>query len=732
LAPERGLAERLSLDVAAFPADDGAYVVPIGSLSSIATRPLDTSAAPKEGAVAVDPLAASVPHDQYAIFFPSFDDMLRVNDEWDRLGAELMAYFLGNSADRQLGPWYRRQLCVEITAVERVLGAKLIASTVLTGSDPYFDVGTDAALLFEAKSVDGLRKYFSAKQAAAKLLVPGVEDVRGTLAGVDYVGVRSPDRRICSYLFTVGNVVGVTNSLKQLERLLATMQGKAPSLSAAADYRLLRQRHPRSQETGCLVLTDAALRRWFSPIWRVGSSRRTRAAALMFEAQAETLDNLVAGRFDAAGKPLDREIAGLGKLTAHAGGVRSSIYGTLEFMTPIIELAIEGVTESETDAYRRWRSDFEERWWEFLSPGAVQLSLKGRDLSIAATMAQPSNDSFRRIVHLAGDATLDEREADGHARAIFRASSAFDAKSELWRNLGQFADLVLGISGAHRAVGDSLSINVEDSPVWRRVTAAADPAVFWSARGEALPLAVHVDARNFELNRRIMASFQRQKAALFGSRFTSEPREHRGIAYYRVQGGLFGQDMPPMYDAAGPKGMLVAMSEATLRRALDRQVEPEGNERPKTGDEKKDGLNVKRLGRHVEVRANRLAAEVLERLLSTDVERSTQARSWSNLPILSEWKRRYPEQDPVEVHRRLWYTELKCPGGGGYAWNEERRIVRSSVFGDPAEPQEVERKTNPIEEILRLGAGASFEPSMVMMRAEMHRASPEKKEKKDD
>ena len=250
LAPERGLSERLPLEAAALPEGRDARAVPLTALRAVTWQVAGPSrsaepAAADRATPDVDPLASRVPHDQYAIFFPSFAEMLRAMDEWDALGADLLAYFLGNSADRQLGPWYRRQMCIEVTLVDRLLGSKLIASAVLTGSDPYFDVGTDMAVLFEAKDVDGAHQYFRAKQQAAKLAMPGTEEVTGSESGVAYVGVRSADRRVCSYLFTIGNVVGVTNSPVQLRRLVATAQEKNESLGKSREYRLFRERHPR-------------------------------------------------------------------------------------------------------------------------------------------------------------------------------------------------------------------------------------------------------------------------------------------------------------------------------------------------------------------------------------------------------------------------------------------------------------------------------------------------------
>ena len=60
-----------------------------------------------------------------------------------------------------------------------------------------------------------------------------------------------------------------------------------------------------------------------------------------------------------------------------------------------------------------------------------------------------------------------------------------------------------------------------------------------------------------------------------------------------------------------------------------------------------------------------------------------QQLAWANLPALNEWKRRYPDQDPVKVHERLWQTRLLDPAGGAYVWNERFQTMESTTYGHP-------------------------------------------------
>ena len=79
---------------------------------------------------------------------------------------------------------------------------------------------------------------------------------------------------------------------------------------------------------------------------------------------------------------------------------------------------------------------------------------------------------------------------------------------------------------------------------------------------------------------------------------------------------------------------------------------------------------------------------LLSELAGDDYQNKMQEISWSNLPILNEWKRRYPNQDPLALHQRLWQTRMICPGGGNYVWDPTWQTYTSTVYGQPAAPRQ--------------------------------------------
>jgi hypothetical protein len=100
-----------------------------------------------------------------------------------------------------------------------------------------------------------------------------------------------------------------------------------------------------------------------------------------------------------------------------------------------------------------------------------------------------------------------------------------------------------------------------------------------------------------------------------------------------------------------------------------------------------------------------------------------QASAWGNLAILNEWKRQYPDRAPVEVHRRIWQSELVCPGGGKYVWNERYATMESTVYGHPGEPKQGPAAPPVLSNFRTAEFGLTFEPQGLRAQAALKRES---------
>jgi hypothetical protein len=101
-----------------------------------------------------------------------------------------------------------------------------------------------------------------------------------------------------------------------------------------------------------------------------------------------------------------------------------------------------------------------------------------------------------------------------------------------------------------------------------------------------------------------------------------------------------------------------------------------------------------------------------------------QVRTWGNLPILNEWKRRYPQQDPLELQEKFWQTRLVCPGGGEYVWNDAWQTMESTVYGHPGEPKSGPAAPGILADVQSANFGLSFERQGLRARAEVKREKP--------
>jgi hypothetical protein len=243
----RAMSENLQLDrvLALTGGSNSAPTVALTNLNGITIQAMDWKPLLNEAKPELDPLAAFIPADQNALFFPSFQAMTEMMDEADANGTPMLQLFESRAEDANACGRYQQQLCLELNDLSRLLGPQVVASEAFTGSDPFLRVGTDVAILFEAKNPQLLQASIVARQTAVRVANPAVESVTGNIEGVPYTGVVSPDRAISSYLATVSNVVFVSNSRKQLENLVRTAQGKLAALNSQDEYIFFRQKYPR-------------------------------------------------------------------------------------------------------------------------------------------------------------------------------------------------------------------------------------------------------------------------------------------------------------------------------------------------------------------------------------------------------------------------------------------------------------------------------------------------------
>ena len=707
----RAVSENLQLDRLMPEApDDDAEPVALADMEGITVEPYEFDL-PEDADVTVDPLARLIPADQHAMFFSGFSSLLAITDQIRAHDALVLHLAEPRSVDLNLAERYERQLCLPPSALARTVGRQAIKSVAITGSDPYLPTGSDLAVLFEARSVKALRVFLTARQQSVANELPDTELRQGEVNGVSYQYVRTPGRRISSYLAVLGDTVIVSNSKHQLQRLARVHAGDAAPLVESEDYRFFRSRYKRADdEAGALlVVPDAAIRRWCGPRWRIGAARRLRAAAVLGELHARHIDKLVQGDVDAGPIHTTFDIpGGLGELRLTAEGVHSSKYGTLGFLTPIAELPIDEVKAGEAARYRQWRDGYQQNWNRMYDPIAMRVHITRAGLQSDLTvMPLIAGSEFRRFINLTRGARIDADEGDRHGNVLAHIAMALNRESRQVRMAENFASSMASQLGAAPLswMGDTVAVYAEDTSFWSDLKQASTDErsrqQFLERHMNRLPVALRVEVRSAMKLAAFLTSLRAYVEQTVPGMVRWQSHKHAGRGYVQVRASEQAvADNPDMahfvlYYAASGRGLIVTPNEALLKRALDRQNAKAPATAPATQADAEperpantSGEQAPWLGKHLCFQIDHKALNLLTTVFERPLRQAVQRRAWSNLPILNEWKTRFPELDPARLHERVWGQRLIDPQDSGYTWRKAHQTMSSGAYGHPGAPKQ--------------------------------------------
>jgi len=696
----RAISGNLQLDRLLPPAGKESELVPLDSLAGISVAEIDWKPLIQKMEPATDRLARLVPADQHLVLFPSFSAFAQLSDRLMRHGSVVMHLAQPQTGDPQLVARYEQQLGLSLQGPGRIVGPQVIDSVALTGSDPYFLSGTDVALVFETAQPEMLADLLWTQVVGKTSATPAAKRIEGKVGTLTYRGMRSPDRQISSYVLALAGAVVVTNSPYQVERFAAVASGKTPAVASLDEFTFLRNRYGRGdkEESALIFISDATIRRWCGPRWRIGASRLMRDGAVLDELQAANMDKLAKRQIAAGPLQTDLPLASGGELTLSAEGVQSSALGNLAFMTPIAELKFDQVTQAEADAYKRWRDGYQTNWrWAF-DPIALRLSVDDHHLSADLTvMPLIAGSEYRRWIAVSRGATIAPEAGDRH-NSIAEIILSINTKSdEVRRNGNLLRGLVPGVNrdDPFSWFGQSVSLYVDYDTFWNDLAECKTieerfnfamknlgriPVALWFevADGPALQEFLVAARASIEKNLQGMTEW--------------ESLDYLGQPYMRITYGKKPNVGWQLFHVATDKFFLLTPSEAMLKRAISRQSGVGAAAKQAAPNDDPAAAGSKRelqpwLGTNVGVQVDHKLLVLLLDSFGDSYQQFMQTQSWSNLPILNEWRGLYPGEDPVALHERIWHTRLVCPGGGQYVWNEAWQTMQSSVYGHPGEPK---------------------------------------------
>lgn len=730
--------------------------VPVDSLEGITVQAMDWTKLLESAGGQTNPevLAAAIPADQHAVFLPSFDALAACLDEVKKSGLPVFRTLSPRSEDARLIDRYERQLGLSLGTVTRMLGPRMVRAVAITGSDPYFPTGTDLAILFDSPNAKALHDVVLAQVRLVSNAPspdgkpPAAQKRDGEIDGVKYAGTVSDDRSVSSYVAIVGDAVVVTNSLQQLRALVRVKSGSAPSLASLPEYRFFRARYPAASadQTGFLFISDPTIRRWCGPTWRIGASRRLRAAAILADLTATHLQELVTGV--SAPDPIKSDIPmrTIGDLALTPTGVQSAVYGVPPFLTPIAELDIKEVTKSEAAAYKRWRDTYQQNWsWAF-DPIGTSFSIAPQRLSADLTvMPLILGTDYRTWLTFIQGVSIEAGAGDPHG-AIAHGIVAMNVQSQAVQQASTFALMMAPQVKVDPLgwLGHSVALYADPDPFWAQMLDAPDAKKFFEERIYDIPVGLHAEVDSPLKLTAFLAALRAYLDQSAPGMTAWETRTHNDQPYVTVglsetsraqARGNSGFDRLKIHYAATPRALIVSPNEDVLKRALDRQAASpaptkEGSVPAKDAPAPaKDGAKAADrpwLGSSMCYQFTREGLEIMQGPGRESYRKLLQHRSWANLWILNEWKRLFPTQDPVQVHEKHWGVRPICPAGGQYVWNEKLKTMESTVCGHPADPKDPPPDLGPLGSVLSGNFGLSFENNGLRARAVLDRDAPRK------
>ena len=703
----RAISENLQLDRELPFRDRKKRTVDVSTIEGITIQEIDWKPLLEGRNPKIDSLAHYVPADQYALFFKNFENLIHLIDNSSQTSLPVFDVFEARSEDARSRERYEAQLLLRLDEFTRQLGPKVIQKVSITGSDPYIRTGTDLALIFQTEQPAILQTYLSSLYLQASQSSPKLKVENGQVHGVPYTFIRSADRAISSYTATLDNVVVVSNSSGQLGKIISTHQDKMQSAGDLDEFKFFRDRYSLddSTETALLFVSDAAIRKWCGPKWRIAASRRIQAAAVMGDLQARLMDGFVSGTPDSA--KLDELIRKhkIDEFYLSEQGPASKLYGNPAFLTPISELAIDKVTNEEAQAYRRFRESYQRRWARFFDPIAVRFEFNqskvGIDMSI---MPLIQNSDYRSMLDFTGGQVIPLDAPQPSNDDIFRFSLAPRKDSRVFgQATGMLAMATPGLANPLGWFGDYLSLNLKTSPFWNEVQSADNPGNFVENNYTRVPVGLSIGVQDSLRLTMFLTGLRGMVTQSAPGLTTWENLTHAEVTYVRVTSTRNPTSTRPgsswsVYYAVFPDMLYVSLDEKMVKHMID------SRQHAKTSTD-----NSSAAKKHIDVAIRRPFLDLVGALFEDSYQERRRQSCWNNLPILNVWKRRYPDRDPLELHEKHWKTRLRCTSGGSYVWNEEWQTMESTVYGHPGQPKlEPQLDADPLEIYRRARFGLSF------------------------
>jgi hypothetical protein len=399
-----------------------------------------------------------------------------------------------------------------------------------------------------------------------------------------------------------------------------------------------------------------------------------------------------------------------------SSGVSSSVYGTLDFMTPIRELQIDRITKREAVAYGRWRNTYQQNWRQYFDPIACRIALKENSIGLDLTvMPLIASTDYRQFVEITSGAALKNTSGDPHD-AIAHLAIAINPDSPTIRSWGKFVEnLTNNLQfNPFSWLGSCVAIYADDDPFWDELAKADNTQKFMETNYQRLPVAVYVESKDplrLAAFLTMLRAFVEQSAPGVATWESLNDGEQQ---YVKISANPGGDQNIAVYYASLPKALILTFNEDMLKRSMKRQA---AATRP-AADAPATQPKHQWLGQNLALHLTERFIKSFWSMADLNFTDAAQVQAWSNIPILNEWKRMFPDKDPVDVHQKLFQSRLVDPAGGKYVWNAQWYTYESTTYGHPGEPKQGQSLTEALQRYSG-DFGITFENNGLRARAQL-------------
>ena len=693
----------------------------------------------------VSPLAKCVPADQYLVLFKSLGKLLDAADSGDLWGEHLLTHTAKSGTSQATTDRVKRQLAVRTDPLTRPFYDMVVEEVAITGNDLYFREGSDITVIFRLKQPAVFRMRMDGFLAEAQQSRADATRTTGTIEGVDYVQIATPDRAIHVFsAYPKPDLHVRSNSKVGLARVLRAIAGtgEVERLGETTEYKYIRTLMVRGdkREDGFVYLSDPFIRRMVGPEVKLTEQRRVRAynhlrmighAAMLYRTQYGKKPTSLEQLAESGCAP---GVFGLGELACPSGGTYrlsedgtagvSSIYGHARSLVPGCEVPVKEVTAEEAAAYREFLTRYNQYWRQFFDPIAIRLQVTPEQYR-AETIILPliDNSIYTAMAAAMGGEPEPLDAMPLPKRNIFSMNLRLNKEMVLQQGIVRHMLRDLEREGLPmptgevsleafltRGIGNQIGLHVYDAePMFDLNLTAMLGDVVGTFRGGRFdddflsigflvaslnaPVYVAVPVNDAEVVDKFLDGLDRSLATL--------ARQEDGGGWFDVSLDFYRLPLPEGTDprircwsfAIGPvkwrmffaridQGLYVASKREILEDLMTAKP-------PKETGPTAHGMV-------------RLRPEHWDKVLSTfhlGWAESARVASLDNLGPLSNVARalRAGSDEPVSIDRVLGEAEMLygvrffCPGGGEYVVSDDGREVQSTIYGTAAAPRQTNR-----------------------------------------